>query len=61
MTMRYINKESKAILSIFAKQLLDILNSDENESHKVTRIRKKIELWINANDLHPEEVITRKS
>ena len=53
-----INKESKAVLSIFTKQLLNIINSDKIDSYKITEIRKCITLWVGANDLQPEDVKT---
>ena len=53
-----IKKESKAVLSIFAKQILDIINSDEVDSCKITEIREHIALWVRSNNLHPEEVKT---
>lgn len=61
MTFKEINKESKAVLSIFIKQLLDIINSDEIDSYKITEIREHVALWISANGLHPEEVKTLES
>ena len=56
MKTKAISKESKAILSIFTKQLLEIINTDKDDSCKVDDIKEHIMLWINANDLHPEEV-----
>ena len=58
--MKYkdISKESKTVLSIFAKQILDIINSDEVDSYKITEIREHIALWVRSNNLHPEEVKT---
>ena len=53
-----LNKESKAVLSIFVKQLLEIIDSDKIDSYKITEIREHIVLWVRANDLHPEEVKT---
>lgn len=61
MKLKDIDKESKAVLSIFTKQLLDIIDSDKIDSYKIVEIRKHITLWVNANDLHPEEVITLRS
>lgn len=61
MTIKNINKESRAVLSIFVKQLLDIINSDKIDSYKITEIREHIVLWVNTNDLHPEEVKTLRS
>jgi hypothetical protein len=53
-----MKKESKAVLSIFAKQILDIVNSDEVDSYKITEIREHVALWVRSNNLHPEEVKT---
>jgi hypothetical protein len=53
-----INKESKAILSIFAKRILDIIDSDKVDSCKITEIREHIALWVRSNNLHPEDVKT---
>lgn len=58
MAIKNINRESKAVLSIFVKQLLDIINSDKIGLYKITEIRERITLWTRANDLHPEEVKT---
>jgi hypothetical protein len=58
MAIKNIDKGSRAVLSIFVKQLLDIINSDEIDSYKITEIREHIALWVSANDLHPEEVKT---
>lgn len=58
--MKYkdINKESKAVLSIFAKQLLDIINGEKVDSCKIVEMREHIALWVRSNNLHPEEVKT---
>ena len=61
MTIKDINKESKAVLSIFIKQLLDIINSDKIDPYKISEIREHIMLWVSTNDLHPEEVKTLES
>jgi hypothetical protein len=58
MSIKNINKESRAVLSIFVKQLLDIINSDKIDSYKITEIREYVKLWVSTNDLHPEEVKT---
>lgn len=58
--MKYedMNKESKAVLSIFAKQLLDIINGKKVDSFKIIEIREHTELWVRSNNLHPEKVKT---
>lgn len=61
MTIKNINKESKAVLSIFIRQLLDIINSDKIDSYKISEIREHIMLWVSANDLRPEDVKTLES
>jgi hypothetical protein len=61
MKVKDINTESKAVLSIFAKQLLDITNSDKTDSCKITEIREHVALWVRSNSLHPEEVTTLRS
>lgn len=61
MAIKDIDKESKAVLAIFIKQLLDIINDDKIDSYKITGIRKQIALWVGANNLHPEEVKTLES
>lgn len=61
MVFKDIDKESKAVLSIFVKQLLDIINSDKIDSYKIAEVRRHIALWVNANDLHPEEVKTLRA
>lgn len=58
MAIKDISKESIAFLSIFTKQLLDIINSDKTDSYKITEIREHIALWVRTNDLHPENVKT---
>lgn len=58
MIIKDINKESKAVLAIFIKQLLDIINSDKIDQYKITEIREHIALWVDANNLHPENVVS---
>lgn len=61
MKSKDINKESKAVLSIFARQLLDIANNDKTDSYKIAEIKEHIALWVRSNNLHPEEVETLES
>lgn len=58
MAIKDMNKESRAFLSIFVKQLLDIINSSKTDSYKITEIRERIVSLVRANDLHPEKVKT---
>lgn len=60
MKTKDISKESIAILSIFTKELLEIINTNKNDSCKINELKENIELWIKQQKLHPEKVITLK-
>lgn len=57
--MKEISKESKAALSILIREVQDILISNEIDAEKIGEIQKLLDIWIKANDLHPEEVVSR--
>lgn len=46
-----MNKKEKAFLEILIKEILDALPD-------VQKVERIINSWVEANDLHPEEVIT---
>lgn len=58
MKFQGMSNESKTVLSIFVNQLLEIIDRDDSDSNKVTEIREHITTFVDANDLHPEDVYT---
>jgi len=55
---RGVSPESKAVLSILIRELQGCLERPPEDA--VREIRHLIKLWVEANDLHPEKVITLK-
>lgn len=51
--------ENKAILELFVKELLDVLGEPYLRVNQLEReVRALIDLWVKANDLHPENIMT---
>ena len=54
-----MKKETKAFFSILIHEVQDILKeTTEPATTKVIKIGELLDGWVNANDLHPEEVET---
>lgn len=54
-----MKKETKAVLNILIREVQDILEkTTEPATTKVIKIEKLLDSWVNANNLHPEEIET---
>jgi len=51
-----MKRETKATLEIITREILDIVQSDREESKRLKEVESLLETWIQANDLHPEKV-----
>ena len=57
--MKKISEESKACLELLIHQIKDIYLSDETLPEvKLFKILEIVNLWVKANNLHPEQVET---
>lgn len=57
--MKEQRKYDMGSLTIFISRLIDIMSKNGEDSNSMDvciDIRKEIDLWIKANDLHPEDV-----
>lgn len=53
-----ISKEAEAVITILIREIQDILNQDLKPEIQVKKIKELLDVWIKANDFHPEKVET---
>ncbi len=54
-----MNKETRAVLGLLIRQIQEVLEEDgESKVLTVANLEALLQSWVNANGLHPENVIT---